>query len=1132
MDRAKKRLASALDGLRLSRNRAEVEFDEKVSAQHVCFSKIVRHGFPDDPRCIAYDPMQKLLAIGTGSGAVRIFGDAGVDYCLHHKSDAAVLHIQFLINEGALITACRDDLVHLWNYRQKVPEIVHSVQLSKEQVTCISLPFQTKWLYLGTERGNVYFVSVATFILSSYVINWNKAIDLNCRTHPGSVKSILTCPTDNSKILILFEKGIVVLWNLQTKEVDRFVSDYPVRSVNWFHDGRQFICGNSDGTLTIWNVKKPNECVQKMSPHGNKCRPVTQVDWSVTGDGEQLIMFSGGMSQEDGVLPAVTILRANRSATVFEMEHPMIAFTPLSSPSYPSEPQHHFGVAVLLKSDLLAIDLTTPGYPCFENVNPIDIHESPVVFLKYFSDCPVDLIGALTLVGCKQRRQGFSKKSWPINGGAGRECATGHQELLLTGHEDGSLKFWHTSGEHLQILYKLKTGRHFERTDENEGKEVSHGVIDVELCLESRLMAVCSQSSQITLFRFAKNETCNEIAVVNIPRFGSSSTTVDDEASCNAGSSRDLRQQSMTSSQDSHSTATSEASAAEDYFPLKVRGGTMRRPAGYQPEMVCVVPWRSCAQPESVTAMALNSAYGFLAFGTSSGLVVVDTVQYILVYTLSGFDFYGKEFALSLALIQGCDHSPNELNTPEQRSSPSPNSVKSFSKAISEMRQKSNEKRPVLSKTHSVAETACSQVLGDDNWKDYGAQSSTEYESKSNGLGKRDSRSPSQNSQEKNIPPDTVTSLCFIQSYSRRNDHKVGPCLWTGISSGIALVLNLQVPLGRISSPASVSPSGFLFRLRGQHLYTTFLDKSFCLLSAASDVFHDLKESTVKTENNEKTAEKAIVNKVVTKSSLSPTFSNASDYDEEIDQVAVSVAEEEVRLIAMPSFSLLFSHRPDVSYVQARSTHISGFPVLILLNSVGQIIILSLPTLRHLLCTQLYCHVVEINDSYCRKTSFSEYGLGFYADSPSEVQKFTVCSELAEQMKECAGELFVPVDMPEPPKSSFFKGVSTLFAGGHKEDVDLDTIFVDKTPAVAPGSNMRSVGRTIPGPSASIDFVNSKSVTAGQAAAYAVQAINERGEKLNATVDATERLMENAMSFSQRTSKLVEKYEKKKWYNF
>lgn len=46
------------------------------------------------------------------------------------------------------------------------------------------------------------------------------------------------------------------------------------------------------------------------------------------------------------------------------------------------------------------------SYPCFENIHSFDIHESPVTLVKYISDCPVDLIAALTLVGRNQRRQG------------------------------------------------------------------------------------------------------------------------------------------------------------------------------------------------------------------------------------------------------------------------------------------------------------------------------------------------------------------------------------------------------------------------------------------------------------------------------------------------------------------------------------------------------------------------------------------------------------------------------------------------------------------------------------------------------------------------------------------------------
>lgn len=56
------------------------------------------------------------------------------------------------------------------------------------------------------------------------------------------------------------------------------------------------------------------------------------------------------------------------------------------------------------------------------------------------------------------------------------------------------------------------------------------------------------------------------------------------------------------------------------------------------------------------------------------------------------------------------------------------------------------------------------------------------------------------------------------------------------------------------------------------------------------------------------------------------------------------------------------------------------------------------------------------------------------------MQKLTVSSEIKAQVEDCTGELFVPCEMPEPPKNSFLRGVSTLFSSGSKETVDLDAI--------------------------------------------------------------------------------------------
>lgn len=138
-------------------------------------------------------------------------GRAGVDVNIRHEGESAcaVTNIQFLVNEGALVTSTADDTLHLWNFRQKSPLVVQSLKFQRERwvffkqkqiwgynytkhfdellinhlfsicrITCLHLPVASKWLYVGTEKGNIHVVHIETFALSGYIINWNKAIEV------------------------------------------------------------------------------------------------------------------------------------------------------------------------------------------------------------------------------------------------------------------------------------------------------------------------------------------------------------------------------------------------------------------------------------------------------------------------------------------------------------------------------------------------------------------------------------------------------------------------------------------------------------------------------------------------------------------------------------------------------------------------------------------------------------------------------------------------------------------------------------------------------------------------------------------------------------------------------------------
>ncbi|KAJ1347419.1 hypothetical protein KIN20_002471 [Parelaphostrongylus tenuis] len=386
----------------------------------------------------------------------------------------------------------------------------------------------------------------------------------------------------------------------------------------------------------------------------------------------------------------------------------------------------------------------------------------------------------------------------------------------------------------------------------------------------------------------------------------------------------------------------------------------------------------------------------------------------------------------------------------------------------------------------------------------------------------------------KNRGSTAITSVTFIHSFSRKNDPRASPCLWIGTNAGDSIALNLILPQDRLTSTVVVAPSGTVVKLKGHVLFQCFMDHSFCLASAASESYRE----NCKESKDCGSPEKAINNRVVTKSSLSPTYSVSSDSSEDVPQSLIVVAEFEVKVIALPSFSQLFIHKcEEVPLVKAHATHVSGYPVLMCLAADGKIVVLSLPSLRLLYHVPLLPYSVDIDDPICQRISFSEHGLGVYMASPSEVEKYTICAEIAEQATDSLGELFVACDLPDPPRnnSSFLKGVSNMFSGiQRQESCDVDSILADreKNSGGVGGGATRAVARTIPGPSVNMERTQSSGVSAGQAALAALQNISERGEKLSATVDASENLRNSAMNLSQRTGKLVEKLEKKKWYNF
>ncbi|XP_077587451.1 syntaxin-binding protein 5-like isoform X7 [Stigmatopora nigra] len=1064
---------------------------ETLQSEHFQLCKTVRHGFPYQPSSMAFDPVQKILAVGTQNGALRLFGRAGVECFCQHESGAAVIQLQFLINEGALVSALADDSIHLWNLRQKIPAILHSLKFNRERITYCHLPFQSKWLYIGTERGNIHIVNVESFTLSGYVIMWNKAIELSTKTHPGPVVHISDNPMDEGKLLIGFECGVVVLWDLKSKKADyRYNYDEAIHSVAWHHEGKQFVCSHSDGTLTTWNIRTPAKAAQIITPHGKQpkdgkkpepCKPILKVEYKSTRAGDPFMVLSGGLSYDTVGRRACLTVMHGKSTAVLEMDFPIVDFLTLCETPYPSDFQEPYAVVVLLESDLVVIDLGQIGYPIFENPYSLSIHESPVTCCEYFADCPAELIPALYSVGSRQKRQGYSKKDWPVSGGNWGQGTQSYPEIFITGHADGSIKFWDASALMLQVLYKLKTAKVFERTRGKEEKANTE-IVDEDpfaiqtlcWCPESRMLSVAGVSAHVIVYRFSKQE--NTAADVQLLEVRMQSDLSDVESPDAAGdqtptqlspnmSPQEVDPPTVASTQPSAggNSSNSSADGPRDNIPcLQVRSTPLKQSPGYQVELVVQLVWVSGEPPQQITSLAINSSYGLVVFGNSSGLAVVDYLQKTLLLNMGMSELY----------------SPSE---PYQRQPCSPRKTRQPSGAACDSNDGPN-----------AAEERCKSPNSD---------------SKDNSFSR--SRSSSVTSIDRESR-EAICASCFCETVPRKStDGTPSPCVLVGTTQGSVMLMDLSLPPGddqRLLQPVGISSCGTIAKLKGGILTMALLDASGSLLSASYEPWYDHNAS-----DEEKEKEKSRWRRPA---SL-PSWQEGQD-----SQFAVLCSEKQAKVLAMPSQTRVYKHSiTESSFVlRADVVQMAGANCIACFCANGHIMTLSLPSLRPLVdVNYLPLTDMRIARTFC----FSNLGQALYLTSPTEVQRITYSQETCDNLQEMLSELFTPVETPEAPNRGFFKG---LFGGG-AQSLDREDLFGE----TGSGKASRSLAQHIPGPGNMEGMKSAASGVVGDLARARI-ALDERGQKLGELEERTAAMMASADSFSKHAHVMMLKYKDKKWY--
>uniref|UniRef100_A0A8C3AZ15 LLGL scribble cell polarity complex component 2 n=1 Tax=Cyclopterus lumpus TaxID=8103 RepID=A0A8C3AZ15_CYCLU len=599
------------------------------------FHSTVEHGFPHQPSALGYSPSLQLLAIGTRSGAIKLYGAPGVEFMGLHDENAAVTQVHFLPHQVELVTLLDDNSLHMWTLKahKGLSELLEIGRFtltgppgappSVTRVTAVLAHSSGELLLLGTEGGHVFIVEVPGFReLEERNISLDQVAssvpdDYIGRRNLEHVETLQENPVDPNQVVIGYGRGLMVIWNLEKQQaIQHIPATQQLESMWWTEDGGHLLSSHSDGSYCRWMEKSD-------IPYGEEPTAISKIIQLPTEKGPPFLLFSGGMPRASyGDRHCITVIHS-KTHVALDFTSRIIDFFAIRDPS---------ALVVLVEEELVVIDLQTEGWPVIQTPYLVPLHSSAITCSHHVSAIPLKLWERVLAAGDLQSKH-YSKEPWPITGGQNLAPDPPQRDLLLTGHEDGTVRFWDASGVCLCPMYKLSTSGVFHTDADpndnmNQGTEGEWppfrkvgcfdpysddprlGVQKIHLCKYSGYLAVAGTAGQILMLE------------------------LNDEAAEHTVEAKvvDLLQ-------------GQEGFRWKGHTQLDVREEPVLFPPGFQPFTLV-----QCQPPAVVTALTLHSEWKLVAFGTSHGFGLYDYQQWnnvLVKCTLNPSDQLAMEGPLS-----------------------------------------------------------------------------------------------------------------------------------------------------------------------------------------------------------------------------------------------------------------------------------------------------------------------------------------------------------------------------------------------------------------------------------------------------------------------------------------------------
>ena len=524
-----------------------------------------------------------------------------------------------------MITQSTDNSLQLWQIDGSTITQKNSVSLEGrlKTISCLCLEKSKKRLLVGTEGGNIYQLAVQSFTFEDEIIYQDvlmRNVPDNFKLNPGAVEALIEHPGLASVLVVGYTRGLVLVWDRNTAaSLTTLVSQQQLESFHWrlappeAEAGPSLVTCHNDGSYVVWDPDTGEQREPPSTPYGPyPCKAITKIysrDVAPAGEAEQgagaWSIFSGGMPRASyGDKFTVSVMRNlndEEQHTVFDLSSKVIDWLVT---------EHTDTVApecllVLSEEELVCVDLGTRGWPSLASPYLQSIHSSAITAISQVNNVSRDLVDRLE----ELRGAAGDSERWPVQGGTYVAGEATEETIVITGHEDGSVKFWLSKNNLMTHLTTFDTKLYlkneddfdddFEREPDDDEEEwppfKKVGQFDPysdDPRLAVKKVMFCGTSGVLVV-----GGTAGQVVVASILDQDESSTTV-----CKA-----------------ETVTEKEGFVWKGHKALEVKGGSIKHGAGFQPKVVLQV-----SPPASVTSLCVSHQWGILAAGTAHGVVVLD----------------------------------------------------------------------------------------------------------------------------------------------------------------------------------------------------------------------------------------------------------------------------------------------------------------------------------------------------------------------------------------------------------------------------------------------------------------------------------------------------------------------------